>query len=504
MKVKKIIIKTDLSNIDNKQNYIITSFVDDKRYYENIQLLLNNEVTHFEMPEYNLKFNLVELINKYIKINGNKTNFIEYLLYEVSMENFFNKYKDEVYVINVDKKKYSVPIKEIINFLLISELDFKNIIITKRYLDIDISTFIYILVSFAEDYNIENRYDLPKFVSKRLYELKEHHIVDYFACNKILGYEEEITNKFNLNNSFMNSILNGMNNNYSLIEKSIYIYIKLCKALSYDEEFYLEVRNKEEYKHKNIANISNVSIKNNVILCYEFTYIYSKILTSLGINNSIVSKNISYPVVEHVFLNYRTEDFVVSADSVTSVLYGDLVKAKFNQPLKGLRVLNICYEKTNEFYEIVDRVYSDIKIQENYKKNIYDTNNMTIVEKFKLFLKEIKKLKFTGIELITCIFNLRDEMFSFEEIDNNVLLSIIKDNEPLNTRVYSELNLVILLDDEVSKEKCFILNSNGEYSKIDVNQLESLFLNQKIDYAPNNVQYISGNYYSRLRKNKNR
>ena len=59
----------------------------------------------------------------------------------------------------------------------------------------------------------------------------------------------------------------------------------------------------------------------------------------------------------HANLEFRSDKFLVSADSVTSILQGDIMQAKLNQPLVGLKCVNRNQQTQQEFKQSLTKMY---------------------------------------------------------------------------------------------------------------------------------------------------
>ena len=74
----------------------------------------------------------------------------------------------------------------------------------------------------------------------------------------------------------------------------------------------------------------------------------------------------------HANLEFRSDKFLVSADSVTSILQGDIMQAKVNQPLVGLKCINRNQQTQQEFKDSLSKMYQliaqlDKSISENHQ-----------------------------------------------------------------------------------------------------------------------------------------
>ena len=155
--------------------------------------------------------------------------------------------------------------------------------------------------------------------------------------------------KVHINEDFKKVILESIPETFNNLEKSIYIYSKLCQILSYDPIYYIDKRTKE---NESVSIIENYNSLNNNVVCYEFSYIYSDLLQEIGIIN-IKEKSLNDGKFknEHANIQYLIDDLVIFADSTTSVNEGDLGTAKYSNETKGIRC-ELYDEESQKKFEI--------------------------------------------------------------------------------------------------------------------------------------------------------
>ena len=65
------------------------------------------------------------------------------------------------------------------------------------------------------------------------------------------------------------AIIEGMPEDVTELEKAIYIYIKMCKLLTYDDEYYaVNQTGIATVKRRNIDFVSSITLKNNKVVCF--------------------------------------------------------------------------------------------------------------------------------------------------------------------------------------------------------------------------------------------
>lgn len=98
----------------------------------------------------------------------------------------------------------------------------------------------------------------------------------------VLENSNTVTHDIKMNEQLKENLISNIPEDFNQLEKSIYLYIKLCQIFSYDDVYYY---NDKTETHRNVSNILDYNEKNNKVVCYEFAYIYSDLLRSIRINH---------------------------------------------------------------------------------------------------------------------------------------------------------------------------------------------------------------------------
>ncbi len=346
----------------------------------------------------------------------------------IDLSNPNNANFGEEYTVAIDDKKLTLKTKDILYFLTNDHKNYCFREITEIN-GINKDEYIYCLKQFIIHSQLLTRYRF----SKESYEFM-HNIIDEKIANTIQfnTYKKIIDANLyrtNINTELVDYINKDMPQNYTLLQKSIYTYIKLCKVLTYDPEFYANNQSGMiARKHRDIERLETITPQYSQIVCYEFTQIFAKFLYELGINY-IVDGGMDYGD-GHANLSYRAGDYVVEADSVTSILGGDLFNAKVNNALIGLKCKNKNKQTINIFNNICQQVYDDIIEKEdvqNYDEVLFDEfldmlddlcekEKVNLEDKVRIFKKQIKDINLPDIEKLTYMLRLSKAIFA-EEID---------------------------------------------------------------------------------------
>lgn len=418
-----------------------------------------------EKGEYKDQYGLgrLKIINLLQKIDVSMfpaiKNRYEELMDYVSFEKFREKTQNDNYEITIDGVDYKTPVSLFYQYLDINDVSLE--VLAQNDKNNHLPRFLYTLNKFFEDNKIEEEYIISDEMKSRLEEIRSSKIVDIQFFNEYNETNDPLLTKINVNAELKDFILKGMDSNFTDLEKAIYIFIKMCKALTYDNEFFaVNQEGPLAEKHKTVDYIASISLLNNEVVCSEFNAIYAHMLHEFGINYknfvSTVNGNGDYDEDEfdedfnrygegHQFLKFRCGKYLVKADSVTSILQGDLMQAKLNQPLRGLVCENVNKQSQKEFKTIVDKVYNYIaqresKITKNEPQQVETFEDIVsqfvdmsdkvkpidINDKIDILIKKVNSTRMVGIDAYSYLLQLRKILFLKEEQKDNIKISIIK------------------------------------------------------------------------------
>ena len=259
----------------------------------------------------------------------------------ISVKVFRSKFENTTFTTTVDNNKYAIKVKDIIDLLSNSTYEFESICDNdniKELYGIPKNHFLYAVREFIEKEKISSNYDLTNSMERNIKDILKYYY-DMEACNKYLETRDTLYQKIEINAELEKEVLKDMPEDLSVLEKCLYIYVKLCTLLSYDDEYYaLNQEGEVLEKHKDYKNVEKITKENNRVTCYEFNLLYTKFLSKLGVNFESSYRN--YLNEEgygktHVELGYRVGKYLVFADSVESILEGDIANSKYDKTVVG-------------------------------------------------------------------------------------------------------------------------------------------------------------------------
>lgn len=409
----------------------------------------------------------------------------------------------------VDGITYNIPANKIVELL---ELDTKTlddyINTPNRKGSISKEAFLYIVRRFIIREELMDNFIFPENIEKRITDIVNYEILDFESQNTYLSDGNSLTSKTNLNPELIEAITKDIPANYSTLEKAIFIYIKMCKILSYNDEFFAaKQRGLAAEKHRMIDYIETISPQFPEVVCYEFNAIYAKMLHSLGINfqRECFSWKNKYGD-GHENLSFRVGKYIIEADSSRHILTSDLFNAKVGNSIKGLKCRNQNFDTYMDFDEILRKVYKDIKKEDKstFSEALKEYEELTNAKqahipfntRFDLFLEKIRTSSFNGLNIMSYILRLVNVLFTEEEREHYIDFEIIRDNNPKDEdKIVATCGIItmnekgILKDEEHNKYYIYI---NGELKRILKRTLIRNIITGTLGFIDSEEQYIPG------------
>ncbi len=427
------------------------------------------------------------------KIHSKKYSILKSI---TSEESFLAKYADKVYHVSIDNIEYDIPIKCFIAFLNSKKDDYNKGIKSKmpEIFGIPIEHFIYALVSFIKTNDIMANYELNDQYNYRITSLSHSNDIDIQAINRFLQTEDATYEKVQIATELRLAILGNMPRDFSLLEKAIYIYIKMCEILTYDDEYYVEKKANLTRNHSDISYVKQITPQNNKVVCFEFNAIYTRLLSELGINfkSHYYSGNNDDYGKSHVYADFRVDKYLVSADSTKTILQSDITRAKVGLSLRRIECLNNNPQTKKEFEEALSKVYA-VVLKEHGRnthgtfdellsqyRNIHNSVAIPLEEKLDILLSKVNDASLLGVDALSYILTLRDVIFNGYETNNNIFYVIIRnklnpvDNQNAMASAIFTINTLGLGEDR-NANRYFFYNPGEPLKELSKEDLEYCF-----------------------------
>ena len=438
------------------------------------------------------KIDIVEAMRNYINEHKDtdESEIIKYKKLEsmISLPGLKKDYRNYIYNISIDNIDYHIPAIQMIELLEMN--DFVKIINNSKTINnIKKEHFLYAIERFIIDEKIHRNYKMPNIVrSNYSYILND---VDLEAVNRFLDTIDITPKLIKVDKDLEKEILGSIPPDLNNTEKSIYIYIKMCKLLSYDEEIYAYNQKGEVLKkHQDYHYISKINLNNREVVCFEFNVLYCYFLSKLGLNyksNYLISQEESYGM-GHVSVEYRTDKYLINADSTVNIIYSDLYYAKFNKKLGGIKCLNSNKKTQSEFNNMLNKVYERIYDKEN---QFEDMANNDISSKLKYLFDSFQKLPKDNLNTMDCVsyfIDLYRSIFDSDERKNKVKVTFV--------RCGSKINIIVTINsfgvEYIEDNNYYIVIPNGNISSITHEELQDVFDDGRYEYVNDKRDKIPG------------
>ncbi len=427
---------------------------------------------------------------------------------KTSLDSFIDKYKNRFEILYIDNMRYKIKYKDIIDFLTLDDKFYKFAFDPNRkeMCGIPRDRFLYAVKHLFDVNDFASKYVFPDYIMERLHKLSKYTERDFEAVNQFTDIRDKFINRVVVRKDLFEAVAGDIPKDYDHLDSAIHIYIKLCQILKYDPLFYMASQKGEVAKeHEDLCRLSRIRPGDNIV-CYEFNMLYAFFLRRLGINFDTSNiENKKYGGM-HTSLFFRVGKFLVNADSVSSILYGDLTGCKTGMPINGLSCFNMNQDTREEFNKRVEKVYSNIynkeetllnKLQDSEYLKVYRLYpfNMRVNDLF----NELERSDLDGIDAMGNALRLRKRMFDDIERENNIKFNVICDNSSNRNEITS---IISIGDDEY---QYFEYQPGHPIRRVDKEYLSDMFENGEYTYVRQDVKEIPGisttsKYYGLRRK----
>ena len=190
-----------------------------------------------------------------------------------------------------------------------------------------------------------------------------------------------------------------------------------------------------------------------------------------------------------------------------------LTKEELNKPLVGLKCINKNIQTQNEFKNALTKMYQLIANQENVQSVEHTqtleelleeysslTNNITDIdlnERLSILIDKVNSTQMIGIDSLSYVLQLRKILFTENQRDNNIAITIIRNNEPFDSDKVSMATAIINLNEKdfnnnPDENNYYYFNPNHELIPIQKEELQLKFSEGIFEYIEKEDPKIPG------------
>ena len=524
---------------------VLKRILKDDFYFEHARRYFNNDTNEFRISyiyygdtagsisykKSTIVKGLKELVSTgQIELSIEEKERLDILERKIDFNSFLEKHNGNKYNIEIDGVKCSFPIEELVEIMQMPSARFDEICSNDSIKEINgykKEVIIYAAFKFFRENKVFEEYIMPINIAQRYREIGTLQKIDLQSINKYLTTTDKKYQDVEIDEELEKAILEGMPEDATDLEKAIFIYIKMCKLLTYDEEYFtVNQKGEATEKHKRVEYVSTITLQNNKVVCFEFNMMYAKLLSKLGIHfASSYGKNafgMENPFGEddygkgHANLEFRAGKFLVSADSVTSILQGDIMQAKLNQKLVGIKCNNRNKKTQQEFQAALTKMYRLIAQQEKgreevqvekietldellaeYSQETENIRDVSINERLSILINKVNSTGMVGIDSLSYVLQLRKILFTEEQRKNNIGVTIVRNNEPIEDGKIAKASAIFTLnpnsfEDTPEQTVYFYYNPNQELVLITREELQVRFDEGTFSYIEEKDPRIPG------------
>lgn len=453
---------------------------------------------YFEIAKRHRKYTKEEqeYINRLKKLSG--IDAFAKLIYK-------EKYKEEI-----DGNTFEVLGKHICELLTLDEEKYWQLINENKDKK-ELYYLFYVASKVFSKENVTKNYDFGPEINQRIHNILNYKDLDFETLNQLTTPKIDDF-EINLDPRLEEKIIKDIPDELTIIEKAMYIYLKMCTIFMYDEEYFaVNLRGPAAFKHQYPEYISTINLENNELVCFEFNAIYAYFLKKLNIYYEIVRNASDSYGLGHEYLIFRVGKFLVDADSVTNVFYGDMTNVVTHAPIVGLKCINENEETKDEFGNMLKKVYNIIQDEISYRstfyqsvsdyktlKQVYGENDprISFKERVKMLVEYIETSNMQNMRAYTYLLFLKNRLFSDNELKNNIDIRLVKNEKTTNSAKLADVMAIIAINEKdlksESEENIYVIYKvNKGFVKVSKETLEDLFTSH-VGYIDREDKQIPG------------
>lgn len=316
---------------------------------------------------------------------------------------------------------------------------------------------------------------------------------------------------YDINDKLKNKILSKLPEDYSKIEKAVFIYYELCKTLQYSIEYFIDESNNKD-KFTNIENLKNVDGEQNKnVVCFTFNAIFLKLLDEAGIcdaidYNGVLGKNNNFSSA-HDSACFIIDGIVYNVDATFGILdNNDLTLSKYST--HRLSGWDDC-QNLNEIHTAIEKIQKENSVLENstleyvqQKKEDFEYKTLPLETRKRLFLERAITGPEYSIETFNYLLKLKHLFFEQQEIKNSMDIKadllFIKDMESTSYKAILFFNPEGYTDDKGYEDfehlEAFVIDlKSREISQLSIEEIRQKFNSKQFvtrDNKPTNAKML--------------
>lgn len=489
-----------ITNMDNE--FSLAARID---YFENGDIKDSIIINRAELSIFLLKLNMGEL-NTQQKIR------ISTLCNFTKLNSLEKKFQNDEHIAVVDGEVVSIKVSDLLKVLTMKEEEFTQFVYGKNPFAYSKEIVVYMLNDFIKRNRIMEKYHLEEYIINRYKDLEAQSIIDYESINKNLKANDDdlegnsLIEQITINEQLYEEVFKYHKNTYSSLETAMYVYVRLCELLTYDQGYYASPKTDDVNK---LEDVNNISLTNNAVTNYEFLLLYTALLREMKIRYTLDNRLLGGNA-DKASITFRSGEYLVKVDTLSDVLNSDFTNAKINAPLTGLICLNqnqISKRKFEElFYKIIkelietkkERILFEGSLQEYHNK--YARTDLSFKDKFYVLLKDIARPNLKGIDAIAYQKKVFENLFGNDDrISINFISSMINNYKDYT---YTPLTIITLKTNDEVRYYMIDPNHQNIVERISESELEEYFLSgeyaylDEVDEIPE-LELVSGVKYVR-------
>lgn len=323
--------------------------------------------------------------------------------------------------------------------------------------------------------------------------MSNENIEKYFSCPY---KKDKIITKLKLNQALIDYFIKDIPSEFDTLEKIIYLYIKLCKYYSYDDE-YMVLPMEEKKKQKRIKKLKRLDLNKKDLVCYEFITIFAKLIDKYF--NDVFFQTYPYcrkwEEAVHRSLIILVDEYLLKFDPFETLYKDDTINATFNMPLKGINDLTGNPELEQKLREKLKKVYTHIMEGENNFEETLEFINETepFLNKLVKLIDKTLKMENKNIDMIGYLLRAKDYLRKNTE-GRIIDMIILRDNNPVEEDKKAVSSLLIVYNengfDNDSENEYLLYNSKKSFIYYEREELKEMF--ERGDIENINWTYIPG------------